>query len=320
MLSRVGENLYWISRYVERAENLARLLDVSFHLELDSATASLTGAEPEPEPGPIESVLTILAAREAFVKTCDAQRMDREAILRFLTFDRANPHSILSMIGRARENARGSQESLSGESWSHINGLYLKLTSARYQRRFANSPPRFFESVKRGCVLFGGLIDNTLPRAEAYHFLRLGRYLERASQIARILSVKLPVFGEAPTELVHWSGLLQTCSATEAYLRENNEHVDPEGVVRYLVLDPDFPRAIRFCIARCCDSLRSIAGQSGDSELLSEAERRIGRLDSELRYLDVGEIFGQGLANFLYGVQQSCNAIGSEIHHAYFFT
>lgn len=316
MLSRVAENLYWVSRYVERAENLARLLDVGFHLELDAA--GLAGSDHEP--GPIESVLTIVASREAYARAVDAQPWDHDAILRFLTFDREHPHSILSMIGRARENARGSQESLSAEAWSHINALYLKLTSPRAQRKFANSPSRFFEMVKRGCILFGGLVENTLPRTEAYHFIEVGGYLERANQIARILSVKLPILGEAPTELVQWSSLLQTCSATEAYLRQHHEQIDPEGVVRYLVLNPDFPRAIRFCVARCCDSLRAIGGETGNPELITEAERRLGRLESELRYMSVDEILGQGLANFLYGIQQDCNAIANDIHHAYFFT
>jgi len=318
MLSRVAENLYWISRYVERAENVARLLDVGFHLELDASgmAGDVSGQ------GPIESVLTILACREAFEKAHGPGSKDRAAVLRFLTFDRQNSHSILAMCARARENARGTQETLSGEAWSQVNKLYLYLGSPRAHRRFAASPSRFFDGIKRACILFDGLVDGTLPRTEMFHFLHLGRYLERVNQVSRILNVKLhglrdggPV--EDAMKIVHWSSLLRSCSAYDAYLREHHDRVDPEGVVRYLVLDADFPRAIRFCVARCCESLREIAGGDED-EYRSEAERHLGRLDSDLRYIDVAEIFGRGLNTFLTGVQDACNRAGSEIHQAYF--
>jgi uncharacterized alpha-E superfamily protein len=322
MLSRVAENLYWISRYVERAENVSRLLDVGFHLELDATALSAeTGTL-----GPIESVLTILACRDAFERAHGPSDKHRDAVLRFLTFERQNSHSILSMLAKARENARATQETLSGEAWSQVNKLYLYLCSRRAHRRFAASPPRFFDAIKRACILFDGLVDGTLPRTEVFHFLQLGRYLERVNQISRILNVKLyglrdggPIDEEPPLRIVHWSSLLRSCSAYEAYLREHHDRIDPEGVVRYLVLDADFPRAMRFCVARCCESLREIAG-GDDDEYGTEAERRLGRLDSELKYIDIGEIFGQGLSTFLTGVQDSCNRIGDEIHQAYFFS
>ena len=321
MLSRVAENLYWISRYVERAENVARLLDVGFHLELDaSGLAGDVGGQ-----RPIESVLTILACRDAFEAMHGPGPKDREAVLRFLTFERSNPHSILAMLARARENARGTQETLSGDTWSQVNKLYLYLCSPRAERRFAASPSRFFDGVKRSCVLFDGLVDGTLPRTEVFHFLQLGRYLERVNQVSRILSVKLhglrdggPI-GELSMRVVHWSSLLRSCSAYDAYLREHHDRIDPEGVVQYLVLDADFPRAMRFCVARCVESLREIAGGDED-EYRCEAERHLGRLDSDLRYVDVQEIFGRGLDSFLAGIQDACNRIGDEIHQSYFQT
>lgn len=323
MLSRVAENLYWISRYIERAENVARLLDVGFYLELDAAGI----AHADDGPGPIEEILTILACREDLERTSPSGAKDREAVLRFLTFERRHDHSILAMLARARENARGTQDALSVEAWSHLNRFYLFLGGARAQEKFAASPSRFFDGVKRACILFGGLVEGTLPRTEAFHFLQLGRYLERANQIGRILGVKLHGLRdgglgaepEPPMRIVHWSSLLHSCSAHEAYPRQYHDAIDPEGVVRYLVLDADFPRAIRFCVARCLESLRAIAGGDGTG-FASEAERRLGRLDSELHYLDVGEIIARGLASFLAGIRAECNLIGDEIHHAYFFT
>jgi uncharacterized alpha-E superfamily protein len=117
--------------------------------------------------------------------------------------------------------------------------------------------------------------------------------------------------------VVHWSSLLRSCSAYEGYLREHHDRIDPESVVRYLVLDPHFPRAMRFCVSRCCESVREISG-SGENLYRSEPERVLGRLDSELRYLDVAEIFSQGLASFLIGVQEACDRVGDEIDRAYF--
>lgn len=321
MLSRVAENLYWIGRYVERAENVARLLDVGFHLELD-ASGLVTGDGGQ---GPIESVLTILACRDSYERLHGTGPKDREMVLRHLTFERQNNHSILSMLGRARENARATQETLSVEVWSQVNKLYLYLNSPRAERRFANSPSRFFDGIKRACILFDGLVDGTLPRTECYHFLQLGRYLERVNQVSRILNVRIhglreggPIV-EPPLRVVHWSSLLRSCSAHEAFLREHHDRIDPEGVVRYLVLDPDFPRAMRFCVTRCVESLREIAGGDEDEDR-SEAERHLGRLDSELRYIDVEEIFARGLGPFLIGIQDACNRIGNEIHQAYFLT
>ncbi|MFO0910484.1 MAG: alpha-E domain-containing protein [Isosphaeraceae bacterium] len=326
MLSRVAENLYWMSRYVERAENVARLLDVGFHLELDAASVTRVAGEL----GPTESVLTILACREAFELAHPGRsgsvEAQRDAVLQFLTFDRNHQHSILEMLAAARENARATQETLSGEAWSQVNRLYLYMVSRRARRRFATSPSRFFEGVKHACVLVTGLFDGTLPRNEVYHFLQIGRYLERVNQVSRILNVKMhglrdggPV-ADPPMRVVHWSSLLRSCSAYESYLRENQDRIDPEGVVRYLVLDPHFPRALRFCVARCVESLREIAGHDEDDEFSSEVERQLGRLDSRLKYVDVDEIFSQGLSPFLVDVQEACFRVGEELHQAYFHT
>ncbi|HWE36417.1 MAG TPA: alpha-E domain-containing protein [Isosphaeraceae bacterium] len=310
MLSRVAENLYWIGRYVERAENIARLLDAGFEHELDDADGN------DAEAGPVESVLAVLACRDAFRRRHgDA---GREAVLRFLTFDRRNSHSILAMIARARENARGTQEALSAEAWSQINQLYLYMSGPRARRRFESSPAGFFGGVKRACVLFDGLLDSTLPRTEAYQFLRLGRHLERLNQLGRLLGVRAQASGSAdPARPVAWTSILQSCSAYDAYLRQFQDRIDPEGVVHYLVLDADFPRSMRFCVDRCRESLREINGGAGD-DYGSEAERQLGRLDSELRYIDVAEILDRGLGRFLAGVLEASHRVGDEIHQEYF--
>ena len=331
MLSRVAENLYWISRYVERAEGLARLLEDAHSMELEGA-ARADGT------GPLDNVMRMLKARDAFERFWDAAgplpggggdrpaAEKRDAALRFLTFGRASGASIRASVAHARENARGTQEAVTGETWSQLNSLHLFLNSPRAAARFEASPSRFLGRVRRECVLFAALADGTLPRTEAYHFLQIGRHLERVDVLSRVISVH----GSAPAEVVvagggaeaaapagHWTGLLRGTSAHEAYLQQSGARVDPVGVVRYLLLEGEFPRSVRFSVARCLDSLRWVAGGAGFG---NAAERHLGKLDADLRYMDVDDLFHRGLDAFLAGVQATCAAVGREIHLAYFRT
>jgi uncharacterized alpha-E superfamily protein len=315
MLSRVAENLYWIGRHVERAETAARLLDDAFHFELD-AGGFVAGGH-----GPLQAVLAMLGCCPG--ADDKVQGDARNELLRFLTFDRRNDQSILTMIARARENARGVQETLSAEGWSQINRLYLALSGRKAQARFQASPFRFYESLKRGCILFAGLVDSTLPRTDAFHFLQAGRHLERADAVSRIAAVKIQALAEdeATDDLslrsVHLTSLLRSCAAHEAYLKSYRDRLDPHLVVHYLVLDADFPRAIRFSIARCLESVHELAGNTADG-YGSEAERLLGRLESELRYTPVEEIFSRGVGPFLHTIQDACNRTHNALGQAYF--
>jgi uncharacterized alpha-E superfamily protein len=173
MLSRVAENLYWISRYVERAEGIARLLEDAYFVELETESQSIGG-------GPLENVLLMLNGQAAFAQSIDltdpptdggylrSLGEHREAIVRFLTFDRGHDISIRETIGYARENARGTQETFSGEAWSQLNKLHLYMNSARAASRFAASPTRFLNRIRRECVLFGALVDDTLPKLTTF--------------------------------------------------------------------------------------------------------------------------------------------------------
>lgn len=318
MLSRVAESLFWMSRYIERAENLARLLDIGLYLELDAGVQPGQGDVSE-----VEIALSILACHDTFRTSHPAA--EREELLDFLTFDRRNAQSILGMIGRARENARATQEAIGVDAWRQVNRLYLYLCSSKARRRFVSSPSGFYTAIKESCILFEGVIQDTLPRDEVYHFLELGRFLERVDLMGRILHAKCQTTmgngagsgAENGLELVRWTGLLRSCSAYGAYLRTERDRVEPVGVIRFLVLDPDFPRAVRFCVARCRESLREIVG-GDDDEVASEAERLLGRLESELRYIDVAEIFDRGLLPFLGGIQTTCRRVGEEIQRTFF--
>jgi len=315
MLSRVAENLFWISRYVERAENLARVLNDAFHLELDAA-----GVHGDTEvKGPLDQVLNVLAGQDRFELTWDPR--SSEGLLTNLTFDSTRPHSLLSMISRARENARATQDTISPEAWSQLNQLYLALSRPRSRAQFETSPFRFYERVKRSCILFHALVDSTMPRNEAFYFLEVGRFIERIDMISRVLNVWFSAVGNEDNSLrlVYWTGLLRSCSAYEAYLKRYHERLDAETIVQYLVFDLDFPRSMRFCVGRCLESLRGVTG-GNSSQVGTGAERRLGRLESELRYADIHEVVSRGLPVFLNSVQESCARIVEEMQRAYFLT
>ena len=330
MLSRVAENLYWISRYAERAEGLARLLEDAYSMELETGSHEKTT-------GPLDNVLLILNGHDKFTRFWEETKPSpnetderplierREAILRFLIFGRKNGVSIRETVARARESARGTQEAVSGEAWSQLNKLYLYLISPQADARFMASPSRFLERIRRECVLFTALVDGTLPRTEEYHFLQVGRYIERVDMLSRVLNVHCHASdafiatpgteGEVTFSSAHWASLLRGTSSYEAYLKQACERVDPLGVVQYLLMEADFPRSIRFGVARCLESLRCIAGGSG-----TDAERHFGKLDSELRYMNVEELFQRGIDSFLVSVQDTCAAVGKDVHTAYFRT
>ncbi len=275
MLSRVAENLYWMSRNIERAENLARLLGVGFDLELDAAglARDIQGH------GPIERVLTIPMARDAYEQVHGAGRGRQRAttMLRFLTFETTNAQSII-----AKDRAGTRERPAPPRSRSRRRGLEprqpLPTSTFRRERSGGSRPARsgFFERVKQARILFDGLIDSTLARNEVFHFIQLGRHLERVDQISRIIAAESRTLHEPetgpgpPLRLVHLTSLLQSCSAYESYLRSAHERIDPQGVVRYLVLDPSLG-AVRFCVTQCRDSLHEISGGDIDG-YGSEAE------------------------------------------------
>jgi uncharacterized alpha-E superfamily protein len=320
MLSRVAENLYWISRYVERAEGLARLLEDAHSMALEGGT------------DPLDHVLLMFHAAAAFERARapkdvpDAANEPHNAVLSFLTFARTGGVSIREALARARENARGTQEWVTGEAWSQLNKLHLFLNGPRARAQFSASPARLLARVRRACVLFTALLDATMPRTEAYHFLQIGRHLERVDVLSRVINVhcsgREPVLaGAAPAEAAdpgtHWTSLLRETSAHEAYLQHAQAQVEPVAVVRYLLLRTDCPRSMRFSVAKCLESLRCVAG---GAEHAPVAERHLDKLDSDLRYVDVGELFRKDIREFLVSIQTTCAAVARDIDQTYFRT
>lgn len=311
MLSRVADSLYWLSRYIERAENAARFVDVNLHMMLDLPVGAAEQWEP----------LVITTGDD----TLFAQRYGeatRESVIQFLTFDRENPNSIVSCLRAARENARSVREIISSEMWEQVNIFYLMVTDQTADRRVKESPYEFFRSVKMASHLFEGLTNATLSHGEGWHFCRLGRLLERADKTSRILDVKYFILLPSPAEIgtpfddIQWAAVLRSASAFEMY-RKRYHHLTPEQIVDFLLLDRDFPRSAHYCLLNTDESLHAISGSPAGT-FCNPAEQHLGQLRAELAYAHVTDVIANGLHEFVDALQTKLNIIGEHIFATFF--
>ncbi len=310
MLSRVANSIYWMSRYLERAENVARFIEVNLHLMLD--TASTDGNQWEP-------LVNTTGDHALFTRLYGVPT--KENVMQFLTFDRESPNSILSCVWKARENARSIREIISSEMWEQANEFY-RLVKKAVGTDALDNPHDFYTQVKMASHLFDGIADATMSHGQAWHFLRLGEMLERAEKTSRILDVKyfilLPGAHDVGSTIdsIQWSALLRSASAFEMY-RKHYRRITPEKVADFLILNNQFPRAVRYCLDQAQESLRAISGSSV-SFPGNEAERRLGRLSAELNYAQMDEIIAHGLHEFLDNIQTKLNRIDDAIFYTFF--
>lgn len=311
MLSRVADSIYWMSRYVERAENVARFIDVNLNLMLDAPGGS--GQQWIP-------LVNTTGDHEDFAKRFEEPT--QENAIHFLTFDRENPNSMLSCLRSARENARSVREIISSEMWLQLNKFYLMVKDASEQGYGTDSPHDFYSSVKLASHLFAGVTDATMTHNEGWHFCRMGRKLERADKTSRILDVKYFILLRSVADVgtafddIQWAAVLRSASAFEMY-RKRHGRISPKSIVQFLVLDPDFPRAIRFCLNSVRDSFHAISGTPLGS-FRHEPEKLLGQLCSELAYAHVDEIVGGGLHEYLDDLQSKMNRLGAGVHQTFF--
>ncbi len=306
MLSRVADSVYWMSRYIERAENLARFLDVTFQLMLDL---------PSDAPQQWQPLVSTSGDHELFAERYGPAT--RDSVVQFLTFDPDYPNSILRCVQAARENARSIRETISSEMWENLNDFYQLVMDAALNRNMATEPQQFYHEVRQAGHLFEGITDGTMSHNEGWHFARLGRLIERADKTSRILDVKyfllLPKIEDVGTPIddLQWSAVLRSVSGLEMF-RKRHHGITPERVVGFLVLDRLFPRAIMYCINAADESLHAISG-SPPGTFWNSAEKRMGQLRSELAYAHVRDIMGRGLHEFLDSLQIRLNDIGEAI-------
>ena len=309
MLSRVADSIYWMSRYVERAENLARFVDVTHNMTLDLP------------PGSVEQWGALVSASgDHKFFTEHYGEANRENVVRFLTFDREYPSSILSCISSARENARSVREVIGSEMWEQLNQFYISIRDAADAGPL-QSPNEFFQFVKLQSHLFVGITIATLSRGEAWHFARMGRVLERADKTSRILDVKyftlLPSVQDVGTPMddLQWSAVLRSVSGFEMF-RKRHHTITPKRVVGFLVLDRLCPRAVMHCIDVANQSLHAISG-SPEGTFWNLADKRLGQLRSDLAFVTVDEIISIGLHEFLDSLQTKLNDVGEGIYQTF---
>ncbi len=312
MLSRVADAIYWMNRYVERAENVARFVDVNLHLGLDL-----------PE-GAVEQWAPLVATTGDDAWFTERYGVaSRANVIRFLTFDAEYPSSILSCLRAARENARSTREIISSELWQAINEAYLFVSAAaRDPSEVLRSPHDFYAEIKRAAQLYLGVTYVTMTHNEAWHFARLARLLERADKTSRILDVKYFILLPDPNDVgtpydeIQWAALLKSASAFEMY-RKRWGPIVPSRVIEFLLFDPKFPRSTRYCVTKAERSLHAITGRALESAD-TLAEQRIGRLRSELEYADAREIIQRGLHEHVDAFQQKLNGVGLAVQTSFF--
>jgi uncharacterized alpha-E superfamily protein len=323
MLSRLADSLYWMSRYVERAENVARFIDVNTWLSLDLPT----GYQEQWSP------LISTTGDDALFRDHYSEASKRN-VIHFLAFDSRNPNSILSTVSAARENARLARQYITLETWEQINRFYFAIQNGARSAASGFEPGQdFFTEMMNASHLFIGTLHATMSHNEGWHFCRLGRLIERADKTSRILDTQyyllLPSIdiGNIPTgravdavgtpdDDLMWAAVLRSTSAFEMY-RKRFQQISPDRIVEFLVLDREFPRAIHFCLVSAESSLHAISGTPLGT-FGNPAEQHFGRACAELNYIQVREIISRGLHEFLDDIQVRLNLIGDAIHSSFF--
>ena len=317
MLSRTADHLFWMSRYTERAENTARMLDVNYQTSLLPQSAEVAQAG-------WQGLLSISELKPAYAAKYKADVINPAEVMDFMVRDEKNPSSIISCLQNARENARAVRGSLTTEVWETQNQTYLEIirmlrgTSGDFQR----DPAQFFEWVKFRSHLSRGVTVGTMLMDEALYFMRLGTFLERADNTARLVDVKFHAvqsdfYGTAngkdqEYDFYHWSAILRSVSGFEVYRKVYRDVIKPERVAELLILRADMPRSLHASLNEVVNNLSMVANDAN-----SETHRRAGKLCSELKYGRIDEILATGLHAYLTQFLDRINDLGAHISQEY---
>jgi uncharacterized alpha-E superfamily protein len=309
MLSRTADHLFWMSRYTERAENTARMLDVNYQTSLlrQSHAAAQVGWQG------LLSISELLPDYQAKHGEIDARK-----VMNFMVMDESNPSSIMSCLSAARENARAVRGALTTEVWETQNTTWLEAKRIVRSGEFEHDPAAFYEWVKFHSHLSRGVTVGTMLIDEALHFMRIGTFLERADNTARLVDVKFHAmhndfYGTATErdqeyEFYHWSAVLRSVSGFEVYRKVYRDVIKPERVAQLLILRPDMPRSLHACLNEVVSNLSFIT-----SNVNSETQRRAGKLRAELQYGRIDEILATGLHAYLTQFLERVNDLGAQI-------
>jgi uncharacterized alpha-E superfamily protein len=300
MLSRVADSLYWMSRYFERADHSARVLDANYNLMLNPSKVST-----EQRWQRITASLGLGA---------EAAELDPLTAMIKLISDTDNRSSIVSCITTARENASQVREQISSEMWERLNQLYHEVTQSISHINIRAEPQRFITVIREGSYNFHGLTHATMNHGEAWQFIRLGRYMERAGALPVLLDA---VFcASTGADDLDWVGLLSSCSAFEAYCKVYTADLKPERVAEYLLLNPEFPYTVRFSAEEMQQALEAIA-RSSSTRKGAGIEKIIGRLRSSLAYAQIDDIMSKDFQRFLRSITEQCHSLHAAMHEVY---
>ncbi|GAC1388955.1 MAG: alpha-E domain-containing protein [Ktedonobacteraceae bacterium] len=309
MLSRVADSLYWMSRYLERAEHTARLIDVNLNQMLESAQYADLRWE--------------RLSRSLRVPMLEGGADEAYRVTQSLTFDTANSASIISCLASARENARQVREQISSEMWEQLNRLYLQVKRTGIEEIWHAQPHMFLAGVKEGIQLFQGVTDATMNHSEGWHFIRVGCYTERASQTATLLDVHFHAlmeiqepFTSASLDYMSWVGLLRSCAAFEAYCKVYTANIQPSRIAEFLLFNAESPRSLRFAATMMQNALQSIT-KITTVRNAGRVERLAGRLRASLDYDQIDEIIGGSMHSYLENIQLQCRQINEAVYQVY---
>ncbi len=313
MLCRTANELYWMARHIERAENTARLLDVTYRMSLlpyEAIEPGLAWAEPWAVPLITSGLAT--AFYERF------HELSAEGVLRYMILDSSNPSSIYCCLRAARESARSVRGAITSEMYEDLNSAWLEMRGYDYNRIQATGVSEFLDWVKMRSHLFRGVTFGTMLRDEAYHFIRLGTHIERADNTARILDVKyhtlLPSAADVggAVDYYQWSALLRSVSGFESYRKIYSDVITPRRVAELLILREDMPRSLHSCMNFIHETLETLCDDN-----TREVERASGELHARLHYARTDDIIKFGLHEYLMEFVDRISALGAEINRAF---
>lgn len=304
MLSRTADHLYWFSRYMERAENLARMLDVNYRM-------SLLPQSPAEVERQWRAALDTMGLLELYEST--GGKLHPDEVIPFMVLERSNPSSIFCCLRAARENAHAVRGTLTSELWETTNATWIAMRSFSAAGLEGDGASEFFEWVKFRSHLSRGVTVGTMQRDESVYFIRLGTFLERADSTARILDVKFHELGalnkaDEAAEYYQWSAMLRSVSAFEIYRRVYRDVITPARVADLLILRRDMPRSLACCTDEVYSLLQQVSNQRS-----GETERRAGELAASLRFGRIEDIFAEGLHDYLTGFIGRVGDIGNRI-------
>lgn len=321
MLSRVADAMYWMNRYVERAQHVSRVIIETSNVLVDVGDFS-AHLRQEHWLGVLR-IFCLDQTERAQKLLNGTDELVAGQIPAYMTFDAENPNSLLSSITLARENARSIREQISGEMWENLNALYWSLHGEDARSRFEEAPQEFYRQTLNGTMFFQGLTQQTLTHGQGWLFARVGQFLERIDMACRVLGTKLEILQklehelETPERNIHWMSLLRTGASLEAFRRLQVGDLDMRSVLAFLVLEKQFPQSIRFSVQNAHEAVSRIrAGVNPHG--VDPAERILGRLSTQLEYADIDELITAGTVGFLRQIEEGAAQAAETLRKSYF--